>query len=133
MIRHRPLWKSFASRGLMFCAALAVVTTFSRCAFAQGDSIVKIFSSYQGFSSLYPWEKEKFSQRTAFGTLIDDKYIVTTADTVADYTYIELKKTTDDKKFQASVTASPTPAGFPGGRKRMAWSTLLSAKRISRK
>ncbi len=65
--------------------------------------IVKVFSFHQSFNYYYPWEKNKFYKRTSYGTLIKGGYILTTADTITDYTYVELKKPSSEKKYKAKV------------------------------
>jgi S1-C subfamily serine protease len=65
--------------------------------------IVKVYSTSQSYNSFYPWEKERASQRTAFGVIVENKYILTTSDTVADATYIEVKKISSEEKYKGRV------------------------------
>ena len=65
--------------------------------------IVKIYATYQSYNSFYPWEKKRFNEQSAFGTVLDKNYILTTADTISDSTYIELKKNSDETKYPAHI------------------------------
>ncbi|MBN1521511.1 MAG: hypothetical protein JW928_03175 [Candidatus Aureabacteria bacterium] len=89
----------------LFLSALVMTMLFEtgRFACSDDDFVVKIFSTYQGYNAYYPWEKNKFSERTAFGTLLEGGYILTTADTVSDFACIEMKKPANEKKYPASV------------------------------
>ena len=87
----------------LYFLLIITLSFFASPAFAEHPFLVKVYSTYQSYNAYYPWEKNKFNDRTALGTLLEGGYILTTADTVSDATYIELKKTPGETKFPASV------------------------------
>ena len=88
---------------LLFILALILIISQEAMSSAQDNFVVQIFSTYQSYNAFYPWVKDKFNTRTAFGTLLDNGYILTTADTITDFAFIELKKPQSEKKYSASV------------------------------
>jgi len=97
------------SKNLKIFIFVIIVSFFSSLSYSETKTtsrknyLVKIFSFYQSYNYYYPWEKNKFYKRTSYGVLLKNNYILTTADTITDNTYIELKKTSSEKKYKAKV------------------------------
>ena len=70
---------------------------------SSSSSVVKIFTSSVKANYASPWTMSDQRSSTGSGVLIEGGLILTAAHVVSDATYIEVKKSTDAKKFFASV------------------------------
>ena len=55
------------------------------------DSVVRINSTQQRWNEWQPWEKSPPSQRRALGAIVGERRVLTTAEMVADATYLEFE------------------------------------------
>lgn len=66
------------------------------------NSLVKIFTVFQSYSYLEPWN-ESVSRATGSGCIIDGDRILTNAHVIANQTYIEVQKYGERKRYRARV------------------------------
>jgi len=68
-------------------------------------TVVRVNSTQQSWNPSQPWEKNSPSQRRALGAIVSPGRVLTTAEMVADATYLELESTDGTKFAQAKVVA----------------------------
>lgn len=66
-------------------------------------SVVRINSTVQNWNVGQPWEKNPPRRRRALGTIIGDFQVITTAEMVADATFLELESTDGSRRATAEV------------------------------
>lgn len=69
------------------------------------NSLVRVNSTQQSWSSSQPWDKSAASSRGALGVLLENKQILTTAEMAANSTYIELENADNTRTLAAKVVA----------------------------
>ncbi|MGL5020208.1 MAG: PDZ domain-containing protein [Luteolibacter sp.] len=69
------------------------------------SSVVRINSTQQSWSAGQPWEKNPPSQRRALAAIIGPQRVITTAELVADATYLEFESPDGTRFAQAKVIA----------------------------
>lgn len=69
------------------------------------DSVVRINSTQQSWNPGQPWEKNPPRQRSALAAIVGPQQVITTADLVADATYLEFESPDGDHFAQAKVIA----------------------------
>ncbi|MBX3739584.1 MAG: PDZ domain-containing protein [Akkermansiaceae bacterium] len=69
------------------------------------SSVVRVNSTQQSWNPSQPWEKNNPSQRRALAAIVADGQVLTTAEMVADATYLELESTDGTRFAQAKVIA----------------------------
>jgi S1-C subfamily serine protease len=69
------------------------------------QSVVRINATQQTWSAGQPWEKQEPRSRRSLGALIDGNKVLTTAETVADWTFLEFETTDGRKRAAAKVVA----------------------------
>jgi S1-C subfamily serine protease len=67
-------------------------------------SVVRINSTLQNWNIAQPWEKNPPRRLHCLGTIISDFQVITTAEMVADSTFIELETTDGTRRARAEVT-----------------------------
>lgn len=86
------------------------------------DSFVRVNATIQTFNAGQPWQRNSPQRRSGLGTLISPTEILTTAEMVANQTYLELESADSSESVQAQVIAIDykanlallSPAGTPG-------------------
>lgn len=86
------------------------------------DSFVRVNATIQTFNAGQPWQRNNPQRRSGLGTLLSPKEILTTAEMVANQTYLELENANSSQSVQAEVVAIDykanlallTPVGDPG-------------------
>ena len=86
------------------------------------NSFVRVNATIQTFNAGQPWQRNSASRRSGLGTLISPTEILTTAEMVANQTYLELESADSSQSIQAKVIAIDykanlallSPAGDPG-------------------
>ena len=86
------------------------------------DSFVRVNATIQTFNAGQPWQRNNPQRRSGLGTLISPKEILTTAEMVANQTYLELENADSSQSVQAEVLAIDykanlallAPVGDPG-------------------
>ncbi len=68
-------------------------------------SVVRVNSTQQSWNPSQPWEKTSPRERRALGAIIAPGQVLTTAELVADATYLELESTDGTRFAQAKVAA----------------------------
>ncbi len=68
-------------------------------------SVVRINSTKQSWNVGQPWEKNEPRKRRALGAIVGPKQVLTTAEMVADATYLEFESTNGNQFAQAKVIA----------------------------
>ena len=66
-------------------------------------SVVRVSVTSQPYDFLRPWSKRSPYQRRALGAVLSDSRVLTTAEQVANSTYIELEKTDSGEKCPATI------------------------------
>jgi len=69
------------------------------------ESVVRITSTRQKWNPGQPWEKQAPRKRRSLGAVVDGPRVLTTAEMVADSTFIELETTDGLKRAAATVAA----------------------------
>lgn len=69
------------------------------------NSVVRIKSTSQGWSPAQPWEKLPPEQLRALGAIVAPGKVLTSAEMVADATYLELESSLGSKMAQAEIIA----------------------------
>lgn len=86
--------------------SLILFASFAEAGSLENDpvksSLVKIFTVYQSYSYLEPWN-ESVSRATGSGCIIEGNRILTNAHVVANQTFIEVQKYGDRKRYRARV------------------------------
>ncbi|MGJ8724347.1 MAG: PDZ domain-containing protein [Roseibacillus sp.] len=86
------------------------------------DSFVRVNATIQTFNAGQPWQRNSPQRRSGLGTLISRTEILTTAEMVANQTYLELESADSSQSVQAQVIAIDykanlallSPVGDPG-------------------
>ena len=86
------------------------------------DSFVRVNATIQTFNAGQPWQRNSAQRRSGLGTLISPTEILTTAEMVANQTYLELESADSSQSVQAKVIAIDykanlallSPVGEPG-------------------
>ena len=86
------------------------------------DSFVRVNATIQTFNAGQPWQRNSAQGRSGLGTLISPTEILTTAEMVANQTYLELESADSSESVQAKVIAIDykaniallSPVGEPG-------------------
>ncbi len=89
----------------LFFALFFSLTVFAADTFENDPvkaSIVKIFTVYQAFNNLEPWN-ESIGRATGSGCVIAGKRILTNAHVVANQTFLEVQKYGERKRYRAKV------------------------------
>ncbi|MBB5352262.1 S1-C subfamily serine protease [Haloferula luteola] len=68
-------------------------------------SVVRVNTTYQAWNPGQPWEKLEPRQRRSLGAVLKNHQVLTTAEMVADSTFIELESSDGRKLTPATVTA----------------------------
>lgn len=68
-------------------------------------SVVRINSTLQGWDPAQPWEKDQPDHRRALGPVVGDRQVLTTAEMVADSTYLEFETTDGTRLTPAKIVA----------------------------
>lgn len=68
-------------------------------------SVVRVNSTKQSWNVAQPWEKNEPEKRRALGAIVGERQILTTAEMVADATYLEFESTNGIQFAQAKVIA----------------------------
>ena len=68
-------------------------------------SVVRINTTKQSWNISQPWEKNEPQKRRALGAIVGPKQVLTTAEMVADATYLEFESTNGNQFAQAKVIA----------------------------
>ena len=93
---------------LMLMVAVAVFTFYTNGAAAQPDitqSIVKIYTTYDPYNYLRPWQMQGQRNRIGSGCIIDQNRILTNAHVVSDHTFIRVRRAGRAEKYVATVEA----------------------------
>jgi len=69
------------------------------------NSVVRVNSTKQSWNVAQPWEKNEPEKRRALGAIVSAKQVLTTAEMVADATYLEFESTNGKQFAQAKVIA----------------------------
>ena len=69
------------------------------------DSLVKVFVNTNSMDYMNPWQSHGGQMVTGSGCIIDGHRILTNAHVVNDYTFIQVRKESDPKKYVATVEA----------------------------
>ncbi len=69
------------------------------------DSFVRVNATIQTFNAGQPWQRNGPQRRSGLGTLISASEILTTAEMVANQTYLELENADSTQRVQAQVIA----------------------------
>ena len=69
------------------------------------QSVVRITATRQRWNPGQPWEKQAPRKRRSLGAIVDGPRVITTAEMVADATFIELETTDGLKRANATVVA----------------------------
>lgn len=69
------------------------------------SSVVRVNSTQQAWNPSQPWEKADASQRRALAALVAPSQVLTTAELVADATFLELESTDGTRFAQAKIIA----------------------------
>jgi len=104
----------------LLCALFSAPFSGSPCAFAKEsvaenktvtvpaaalkpNSVVRVNSTNQPYDFLRPWSKRPTFQRRAVGAVLPESRVLTTAEQVANATYLELEKPDSGEKCPATV------------------------------
>ncbi|MGB1130972.1 MAG: hypothetical protein ACPG4K_13050, partial [Haloferula sp.] len=68
-------------------------------------SVVRITATRQRWNPGQPWEKQAPRKRRSLGAIIEGEHIITTAEMIADATFIELETTDGLKRIAANPIA----------------------------
>jgi S1-C subfamily serine protease len=85
--------------------ATSTVNTTATTADSAKLSVLRVNSTTQSWNPMQPWEKNNPNHRSALAPLIYGNFILTTAELVADATFIELETTDGIKRSPAKVVA----------------------------
>lgn len=66
-------------------------------------TVVRVNSTLQNWNVAQPWEKNQPRRRSALGTVVGDFQVITTAEMVADATFLELESTDGTRRARAEV------------------------------
>ncbi|MCM8775112.1 MAG: trypsin-like peptidase domain-containing protein [Candidatus Omnitrophica bacterium] len=69
------------------------------------NSVIKIFVTTNPPDFIKPWQTKGSDFHTGSGCIIDGNRILTSAHVISDYTFIQVKKHSDPKKYTAKVEA----------------------------
>jgi len=69
------------------------------------ESLVRVNATAQAFDFFRPWAKKPPAMRRGLGPVVEDGFILVTAELVANHTYIELEKSGTAEKSPATVVA----------------------------
>jgi len=72
---------------------------------AKTDSLVRVFVNKNSMDYLNPWQSHGGQMVTGSGCIIAGNRILTNAHVVNDYTFIQVRKESDPKKYAATVEA----------------------------
>ncbi|MDD5687804.1 MAG: serine protease [Elusimicrobia bacterium] len=67
------------------------------------EAVVKIYTTFNRYNYQEPWQMKGQEQGVGSGCIISGKRILTCAHVVSDYTYIEVKRAEETKKYPAKV------------------------------
>lgn len=91
---------------LTLAAMIGIIATNQVSAKATvQSSLIRINSTQQSWSPVQPWDKSAPSSRGALGVLLKDRHVLTTAEMVANSTYIELENADNTRTLPAKVIA----------------------------
>ena len=94
-----------AERKALTESAPAVSVTTEVVGDEKLDSFVRVNSTLQSFNVGQPWQRNNPARRSGLGTLISPTEILTTAELVANQTYLELESADSSQSIQAKVVA----------------------------
>ncbi len=86
-------------------AAVAVAPVAIPAPREYAESVVRINSTQQTWNPGQPWEKNPPAQRRALGAIVGPQQVLTTAEMVADATYLEFESPDGTRFAQAKVIA----------------------------
>lgn len=86
-------------------ASLAAPLNTTAVAEEKLDSFVRVNATIQTFNAGQPWQRNKPTRRSGLGTVISPTEILTTAEMVANQTYLELESADSSESIQAKVLA----------------------------
>jgi S1-C subfamily serine protease len=69
------------------------------------DAVVKVFVTSNSMDYYRPWQSQGVRPSAGSGAIIKGNRILTNAHVIADYTFIQVKKDNDPKKYTAEVVA----------------------------
>jgi S1-C subfamily serine protease len=84
-------------------AAAAPETPATAPAADANLSVVRINATLQNWNVAQPWEKNPPRRRRSLGALVGDRQVITTAEMVADATFVELESTDGTRRMRAEV------------------------------
>jgi S1-C subfamily serine protease len=90
----------------LFIAGLFIITGVVTNIHAEDNvkkSIVKIYTIFNKHNYYEPWQMQGQNRRTGSGCVIEGNRILTNAHIVSDYTFIEVRKSGEAKKYPAEV------------------------------
>lgn len=86
-------------------APLTSLMTAPAVAEEKLNSFVRVNATIQTFNAGQPWQRNNPSRRSGLGTVISPTEILTTAEMVANQTYLELESANSSQSIQAKVIA----------------------------
>lgn len=85
---------------LSFCTSFALAQNFT-----TEPPVLRVTSTLQGYNIAQPWQKASPYNRRGLGILVGKNQILTTAEMVADATFIQLQTTDGEKSMTAEAIA----------------------------
>lgn len=79
---------------------------FEKSAFAEiKEAVVKIFTTSNRMDFYRPWQSRGITNSVGSGFIVKGNKILTNAHVVSDYTFVQVKKSSDPRKYTAKVEA----------------------------